>query len=362
MYYFNVIDLFPYVLLFIILFLIINRKRKKNKLLHIAIIVFIFLAIRYGIGYDYFEYRNMILHPDSKQVEVLAQYLINFCSKLHFQYFFVITSLLSIYPIYIVSRKYSVDPILSFMVYILIPMLFLDGMSTIRNTIAYSMVLWSFMILLRERKKYLALLPFIIALGFHSSSIVAFAIFPLAFIQFKRKTALLIWIISFFFSQGFIGGVLMNFLNLPFLGKASWYLLNAAENNSGRTLWLAVNIINIINFYFWNKLYDKNRDNLKFLMVYNLGCVLYNLTINIDPTIALRLSNFCSIFLMLLLPYYAYVLPYNMRKNRRLIYAFLMVYFCSMFFVVIWGTPFGEKISFLPYQTIFNYVNYYNYQ
>lgn len=90
-----------------------------------------------------------------------------------------------------------------------------------------------------------------------------------------------------------------------------------------RTLWIVVNIINLVNFYYWNKLKAQNIEVGKFLMVYNLGCILYNLTISIEPTFALRLSNYCSIFLMLIAPYYVYVLPWGIARNKRYIYLFL---------------------------------------
>ena len=62
--------------------------------------------------------------------------------------------------------------------------------------------------------------------------------------------------------------------------------------------------------------------------VYNLGCILYNLTISIEPTFALRLSNYCSIFLMLIAPYYVYVLPWGIARNKRYIYCLLYTSRC----------------------------------
>lgn len=354
-YYFNILDLFPYFILFTLICFIIENK--KRNLFYLVIVVIVFLSIRYGVGYDYYEYKECIQYPGVKQFEPIAQALINFTSSIHYQWFFVITTVITIVPVYIVSKRYSIMPILSFMIYMLVPMFFLDGMSTIRNSIAYPMILLAFMILLRERKKYLSVIPVIISLGFHNSAIIALAILPLAFITFKRRTAFFFWVVSFIISQAHIVTLLENYLDLPYISRAAWYLLNTPDNHSGRTLWIVVNIINLVNFYYWNKLKAQNIEVGKFLMVYNLGCILYNLTISIEPTFALRLSNYCSIFLMLIAPYYVYVLPWGIARNKRYIYLFFIIYFCSIFFVVIHGTPAGERISFLPYQTFFSHID-----
>jgi len=327
-----------------------------------AIVVVVFLGIRYGVGYDYFEYREWIISPDLKTQEPLIQLLAEFCSKIHYQLFFAITSILSIFSVYKVSKKYSIDPIMSFMVYMLVPMLFLDGMSTVRNAIAYPMVLWSFMILLKEKRKYLAVIPFLIAINIHGSAIVALLFLPFAFLRIKRGHALIAWIVSFAFSQTQITGVLLDYMNVPYLSKAMWYLNHSRENTSGGTLWLAVNAINLINFVYWNKLKNIDECSVFYLMAYCLGCILYNIAIKVDPTIALRLSNYGSIFLMLIAPYYAYVLPYRQHRNQRLIYLFFIFYFSSLLFIVILKTPPGDKMSFFPYQTIFNHVDYSNLQ
>ena len=360
-YYFSIIDIYPYLLLFAIIFKIINSRKTHNQLKKIFFVVLFFMGIRYGVGYDYFSYKEAIITSD-QSFEPLAQMLCEFSRETHYQLFFIISSLLVLYPVYKVSQKYSINPILSFMVYMLIPMLFLDGMSTVRNAVAYPMVLWAFMILLREKRRYLAIIPLLIAIGFHRSSIIALAILPLAFFSFKRKYVVIAWIVSFMFAQGQIADALLEYLGVPFWGRASWYLLKAEENDAGRTLWLAVNAINIINFYYWKKLTALNNENQKFLSVYTLGCILYNLTISIEPTIALRLSNFCSIFLMLVVPYYIYVLPWREKTNRRLVYLFFIFYFSSLLFTVILGTPPDEKMSYFPYQTIFYHTDYVNLQ
>ncbi len=358
-YYFSIFDLIPYILLFSFLYML-AVSNNKNKLRNIAIVVVVFLGIRYGIGYDYFQYREWILDPTLKSQEPLAQYFAEFSSKIHYQLFFLITSVLTIFPVYYISKKYSINPIMSFMVYMLVPMLFLDGMSTIRNAVAYPMVLWAFLLLLQKEHKYLAIIPLVIAIGFHNSAIVALLFLPFAFFKIKRKTAILLWGISFMFTQKQVSEVLLDYMGLPFLSKASWYLAHSGENESGGMLWIAVNAINLINFWYWDELKHSNVKCSYYLMAYNLGCILYNLTIRIDPTMALRLSNFGSIFLMLIAPSYIFVLPFSKLQNLRVVYLFFIAFFCSLLFIVILTTPPGEKMSFFPYQTIFYHTDYQN--
>lgn len=55
-YYFNILDLFPYFILFTLICFIINNK--KRNLFYLVIVVIVFLSIRYGVGYDYYEYKE----------------------------------------------------------------------------------------------------------------------------------------------------------------------------------------------------------------------------------------------------------------------------------------------------------------
>ena len=100
-YYFNILDLFPYFILFTLICFIINNK--KRNLFYLVIVVIVFLSIRYGVGYDYYEYKECIQYPGVKQFEPIAQALINFTSSIHYQWFFVITTVITIVPVYIVS-------------------------------------------------------------------------------------------------------------------------------------------------------------------------------------------------------------------------------------------------------------------
>jgi len=359
-YSFDFFDTLPYFLLFSLVFVIIKSARKEQRLSYIMVVVLIFLGIRYGIGYDYFEYRDAILNNNAQRdrMEPLARALIAFAEHTHYQLFFVLMSVLTVMPICYVCKRRSIDPVLSFVAYLLIPVFFLDGMSTVRNSVAYSFVMLSWFLLNDGKYKVLSVVPFLIALGFHASSIIAVLMLLLFFVRVPRNIFFFIWLFTFIVPSQTIISLIVNHSGLPFLSGALWYL--DADQEGGRFLWLLINVVCVINFTSWRKLVSLDPRNMDYLMLFATGACIYNLFIGIDKTLALRLSNFYCLFFILLIPHYKSVVR-KYKMPSRVIYYALISLFAFYFYNVIVGSN-GEKISFLPYQTIFHHIDYLNLQ
>ena len=125
---------------------------------------------------------------------------------------------------------------------------------------------------------------------------------------------------------------------------------------------IIVFFIGFINLLFWKKLISINNQNSDYLRLINLGVFFWGL-FSFNVTLSLRISSYFLIFILLLVPSF---IPLFKKKvaARSMIILFLSVYFASSFYVNIKGyTPSpSDRISYLPYQTVFYYKDYQNYK
>lgn len=367
MYFFSYFDLLPWIFLLFIVLYLYKRNPNSNKSKKIFYIIWFFCSIRYGIGYDYFSYKEGCLGmwPDYSYegIEPLARNLMLFCGKtLHYQVFFIVTSFLCLYPVYKVSNKASINPTIALVVYLLFPNLFLESLSTIRNSVAFSLVLYSFYLYNFSKNKlakYISFVFIVIAMGFHMSAIVGFLIYPLSHFCIGKKYNILFWISSFFIGA-FISSLLVQYLGGNVVQRLMAHMEKQATG--GQSLTYAINLVAIINFIFWKKISKENNDNQKLLTLVNVGICFWNMFLFIDSTLALRISSFFTIFMTLL---YANtrvkVKVLKQRLNTLMINYFAILFIILMLFQVRGYLNQGIRMGMMPFQTIFYYKDYENY-
>lgn len=326
--------------------------------------MFIFSAIRYGIGYDYYGYMSSALHQVAdytiKRFEPLSRLLIEIGYHTHYQVFFVLCAFLTLYPLYKACLKLSINPAYSLVVYFLFPMLYLESFSIVRNAIAYSFALYSF-ILLNEKKLLRSLLMIAIGFMFHKSAAIAILIYPIYFLRLNFKINLIIYVASFFISQ-LVMRIVGNYADaISLLANVEHYADTA--RSGGGTMTYIVNAIAIFNFVIWKKLEETNHINSKFLTLSCAGVCLWNVFLHVDSTIALRLGSFFLIYIIFLVPQYKYAFKIKYRKLASVcVYGFFLVLFMSSFYLSISSyLKNSERMGNLPYQTIFFHTDYSNY-
>ena len=364
-YVFEIWDLFPFIfVLFLILGIYSSKSRLSNKALYIFWILFAFAAIRYGIGYDYYSYVKLINHDTTdyslERFEPLSAVLREIAHNTHYQVFFILGSFLSLYPVYKSCKLLSVNASLSLILYYLHPLLYLNSLCIVRNAIAFSLVLYAISLLLNE-KKLLSLLIIIVALNFHRSAYVGFLIFIVYYLNSSKKFYLLFYIFSFCMSVVVYKALSSYSGEIGLLITAERYA--ERESEGGRTMTFLVNGLCLVNFLFWNKIANINKNNPFFLALYVMGTCIWNILLPINGTMASRLSVYFTQSIIFIAVNYKYVLG---RKNELLlgritIYFFLLL-FSSYFFINIEGyLKDSVRMSNIPYQTIFYNQDYSNY-
>lgn len=361
-YKFQWIDLFPYLLLVLLcisLSYLKYRKRDCSTLIFVAL--FLFSSLRYQTGYDYGNYLETILAQDGEEkFEILVRWLISFSRTTHYQFFFIITSFLTLYPIYRLSKKYSLDPSLSLIVYLLFPIFYLESLSIIRNAVAFSFITYALDEYL-ERSYVKAILFYILAIGFHTSAILGILLVVIERIKLSRGLLILIYITSFFVSPIILSAVSSIQSDFGLFIKISNYAING-KVGAGATMAILINCIGVLSLVYWKRLEKLGRYNYLWLVYVMFGVIFWN-CFGFEGTLRLRISSFFLIYLILLLPSFKYVFKrISHIQMKGILTLFLLVVFMASFYININGHLKDlSKMSFLPYQTVLNRVEYTQY-
>lgn len=363
-YVFSIVDLIPYILLVSICLYLSNHKTKRyNNTYIIYLILLVFSSIRYGIGYDYFAYRDYI-ELDAKdyvyeRMEPLSLLFVNIAKTIKSTYiYFAFYSLIILYPIYYVSKHESQIPALSLLIFILYPSFFLDSMGIIRNAVAFSMIFMAYHFI--NKKKFLLGIVFVIlSIMNHNSGYIGLLIILFYYVHFSRKIYIIAFIASFIIGE--------NILNILSTISSTNSIINAAYNylflypkEVGSMKYLIL-LIGFFVFMNWNRILKINPRNIILLNYVSIGVCLFFLFIK-DDTLSFRLSNFFLLFLLLLVP--EYINSYKVyAKKRVLTIFFFLSLFCFSFYINIVGylEKKTERMNYLPYQTIFYHKDYANY-
>ena len=274
--------------------------------------------------------------------------------------YFAIAALLVLYPIYSVSINLSVYPAFALVIYFLFPNYYLESFSIVRNCIAYSMVFYAYY-KLYNNNKLLSVVFIIIAFLFHKSALIGVFIYPIYYFRQSFKVHIIAFAISFFISV-----VIMTLIGhyadaIPLLASVVHY---ADEGRSGGgSMTIIINFIAIVNLLLWKRLEEVDSRNAIYLAFFNIGTMFWNVFIGVDSTIALRMASYFQIFIILLVPQYCYAVNerYSTWVNRGA-YSFFLLLFATYFFINVSSyLKEPDRMSNLPYQTIFWHKDYTNY-
>ena len=346
----------PWVLFLFAVFFYNSKKGNAQKRLFILFwLVLIFASIRYGIGYDYYSYKYVIegngYDYQLERWEILPRFIASVCSKIHYQLFFAICSVLTIWPIYFVSKRLSTDPLKSFTVYLLFPLFFLDGLGVIRNAVAYSLVFLMYYCL--SRKKYIqSIICLLFAVGFHISAVVAILIYPFYYWFHSKGVNVTLYVLSFVLSL-FIMPLFE--MVVPESMLYAKFLSNIEKEITavGGTFFYVINGFAIFNLLCWKKL-SSVHNNSRYLTLTNVGVCLWNVFLSIDPTTAQRLSTYFLFFIIFVIPSYVNISLRNRPFIRMVSMGILYVLFISSIGLNLYAYyEKGRPMSNVPYQVFF---------
>lgn len=353
-YKFVFFDMWPYLIIaFIFVFCYLSKLKKSSEIIFISL--FLFSALRYDLGWDYTMYVSDFKEGYSQIIdsryELLSKLIILLAIIVDFYpLLFIIFAWLILKLTFLSINKYSINPVISWLVYYSMPLFFFASLSTLRQSLATVIILYSYKYIIQKRYFHF-IVAIIIASLFHISGIIGILILPLMLIPINKRINYILIIVSFFIST-LIKNISSNYFSeISIFIRFFKYYIDAT--NAGPTslqyLYYAIGIFNLI---FYNKLVKLNTLNKYYISISSFGIVIFNI-LSFEPVSALRLSSFFLIFWIYLIPYYSLIFS---KKYNRIIQILILILFLSLsfYYLFMYVNAFEnkilEKVSFLPYK------------
>lgn len=351
---YSFIDLYPYILLlcFFLYVSFTNNINKEYKADIIFITILFFVILRYQVGWDYNSYLMIIESGETaieeSRFEPLSKYIFFLSNVLNFYPLTFITfGCLHLFLLRTVINKLCVDKPIAWIFYFLIPLFFLQDLSTIRQAVSTQFVFVSYLYL-RENKyiKY-ALLVFVGTL-FHKSAAVGFFLFVLNMKTIPNYVNWIIFIASFFAQT--LAKVLVNRFVTD---GALLFYFNEMETSSTSLLnyyYYAISLFFLINYNNFTRI---NKEYAKYIQISNFGIFIFNALL-FEPITSTRTSLY---FLYFWIPLFsaAHTISKTYRNRFVNLLPFIIVFlFFLMLYINGYNNNILEKVSFIPYRFWFN--------
>lgn len=330
--------------------------RDKKGLLMAFIIIFLFAALRYDFGNDYMSYlenfeliKNTDINPFGTQT---LFYFLNTISPTFF-IFILITSVLTIYPVYFIIKNNMGPEYYAFAVFIFVinPYIFLMNLSAMRQALATMCFIIA--VQFSVKKKIIPyVLMIIIASLFHKSAIV---LLPFYFwINEKRVknwhiVTIVVSILVLLLMPENLYNIIIEVLEI-FNDKNYDYYFEKLIQNSLRATFLS----SLYLIYLLINIKKLSGKTLLYTKLYLVGCVFVVLAYNLS--MLTRMQMYFDIFSVVALPG---IIEHNYKNNNGVMDQVINVYaFPALLFVIyilryysFFNNPTWE--SFTVYNTIF---------
>lgn len=253
---------------------ILSKFVQKRFFLYLAVITaFLFSALRFDAGYDYFNYLDLIMYADGfsyERLEVFNQYLITIARQInHPQIYFIVTSFLYVLFMVLGLKANNSFGVLSLSFVFFCIGFYLTSFDIIRQMVAVAIGFYGASLIFNNRL-FLGVLFFALAYGFHRSAMVLLAIAVVGLL-FSRKFNLFVYIIVF------ILGTLSSFLLIELVKSVGFYssYIERGGNNTGFGVFLFL-ISLLICMFIWAKITcEESPDFWRAFNIFFVGVVVY---------------------------------------------------------------------------------------
>ena len=348
-------DLLPYILLVLLVGIntTINTRSSNNFIL---LVLFLFSALRYNVGFDYPNYHNIIEFGESytyERFEVLEKILVLISRNTDFtQLFFIVNSFITVFCTGTFIKTFSNNVSISLLGYLCLPLFYTASMSTVRFATAIAILLYATTFL--KNRYYLRFsVLYLLSLCFHKGAVVGLLFVPLFLITIPRYLNIIILLFGFIGGEFIVKTILSSSINNVYFELLSAYVQITDGEDGMRIIpyiFLALDLI--LYFLIRNKTATSNSIYL-YYSIYNLGVGIMFL-FSFETTLSIRLSTPFIIFLLPLLPS---IVRFNVVKYKLIpsINKLLFWTFCATLFlynVSIFNSEL-QRSQYLPYQLFF---------
>lgn len=326
-------------------------KPKGNFFEYVALLIIIIVTgVRVNVGYDYVNYHDNYLRgyldPGLEPGYLFFINILRFFGASPYVMFFLMG--LGIYSFFYAGiRKYTLHSGIALIIYMLIPGLYLNSLSIIRQELAISIAFFAFYFLEKKNyKKYFLLM--LLAFSFHLTVIFVFFIHIIA-IKFARKLVpkhyFIFIIISLIFSVLHLEKYVVQYT----YSKYTDLMSDGEQVNIVKTIIL--NSVVILSLFFYKTLCKKERNKYIFFFV-----VLATIMVNIFSsfTVFTRISYYFRAYEVILIAELVFVFA---PKYRSLITFLAFCYYFALFAGSLNNDikiDYKQESKLTPYKTFLN--------
>jgi hypothetical protein len=336
--------------IYIILLLLIDNFIKKDFFILIAVLTIILVSgTRFETGYDFLNYVGFYVAGADETHEPLFTILLLFLNVFteNSQILFFISSSITIAILYYSIIKYTIYKKTTLLIFLLIPGLYLNTFSIIRQGIAEVFLFLAIYYLVYERKSLKFWLFSLVAIGFHYTAMLPIIILwvfkKILWINYSLKTYIFILLFSLILSKLNIASMI---LGLAF-GKFALYLDMTQDVSLFKLL---ISNLFLIILLIFRKEYIQSSSELFIFNLLFIGILFLNIFASFTPVT--RLGYYFLIFQIILVP----KLIYSFESNHlKAIFLSSFIAYYSLMFTnsLIIDEQIDQYPKMTPYQNYF---------
>ena len=334
-----------------------TRLSFGNSFMYLALAVIIFFAgFRFEIGYDYSKYLAGYMFDDElKHWEPLFNFFVRIIREVNFgleiQAMFLFYSTLTALVLYKALRSLTPHYRLGILFYVLVPSLYLNSFSVVRQGIALVILFYGLQYLVKEKpdyKKYIVVS--FIAFMFHYSSLFIALLYLLGNKFFEKMYSWVLYtfliVISLALSFAHVGKLILSVMPGHF---------SAYANMAYAVSPLKLLIINAFFLFFMlqKNAFIKNKLEKYLLNSIFIGLLIFN--VFSDFVYVSRLGQYLLVAEIVLVPIYLYSLKDGLNRKIMLV-LFLLYYLFNFNFTLLRDNQLegaNKKNALTPYRNYF---------
>lgn len=328
--------------------LLLSLKKRTRQISYqlTFIILFLFSALRFDVGYDYEVYYRIISKSKFDYITSIDNmeffnrkiiYLVQFFNAP--ELYFIITSFIIIFLFWYTIKKESKIFMISILIFASMPVFYTASFGEIRQYVATSIIFFGFKYI-KENKllKYCGIV--LIAVLFHTSAVIGIFIYFLKFLKLKRIHYIILLITANFMDK------YVYIIIKIILPKYIEYLDRKLGTGGDKMLILYM-VLGLMFLFIMEKLIAENKINQFYLNNFYIGLFLL-ISLSDFGGVVKRGSIYFILFLPLLIAEIGYVL----KKKIFLLIVYMIT--TSLFMVTIWlGYKNPTKDPLTPYRIFF---------
>lgn len=302
-------------------------KRFSFFLYGILFVTIFVSGFRYNVGYDYGMYRNYFLGLDNREgIEPFFRFLVYIFQEFFSepQILFFIYSFFTITILWYAIRKITIYIRTSFLIYLLIPGLYINTFSIIRQGLSESIMFLAIYYYINNKNYHFIFLSLVAGLFHYAAFFVAFILVVLKYFLIRSYNNLI------YFSFIIISLVLyqLNFAQLVIGFLVERYSQYLTLDDKVPLIKLIVSNLFVLFIVYMRDRIIRNKQDLVMLNLFVFGSLVVNLFADFLPIA--RLSYYFIISQIIIVPNLIYSF-----KNNYIKFAMLILFLCYFFLMLI---------------------------